>query len=98
MLINWYEQNLYVEFEGLAVPRVPTSQEIDRTIGRLQPEITAAYEQAKHRFNKPPKIMARRIRVRWSMPRTPTSDRKIRAQVGKAEECTRIGTSFRRRS
>ena len=38
--------------------------------------------------------MARRIRVRWSMPRTPTSDRKIRAQVGKLRNARESGRAF----
>ena len=38
--------------------------------------------------------MARRIRVRWSMPRTPTSDRKIRVQVGKLRNARESGRAF----
>ncbi|MGB0645909.1 MAG: hypothetical protein ACPGQS_01980 [Bradymonadia bacterium] len=94
MLINWYEQNLSVDFEGLAVPRVPTSREIDRALGRLQPEIATAYEKNRRRFNRPPKIMANRIRVRWSRPRTPDSDRTIRSKIATLKMARESGQTF----
>jgi hypothetical protein len=83
MLINWFEQSLEVEFEAVTVPRVPTSREIDRAVIDLKVEIAEVYNARPGRFNKPPKILATRIRVPWSQTRSSALDAQVRQHASR---------------